>query len=138
MICVSQPQCPIAKTDTDSVDRLSLADPLELEAVVRGIRAPQGICPGGLRLHHGGQPSELLPELLGHTRRHEGSLGGNTSSSGVRSFAAMACRTLSAMRSHCTSVVTSNCVAHACSSAASASRRAAIASWTSAGSFSMV
>jgi hypothetical protein len=127
----------IAETDADGVNRLPLADPLELETVVVRIQAPEGVRPGSLFLHGGGKPSESLPELLRDTRGHEDSRGGNTSSSGVRSSTAMARRTISAIRSHCASVVASNCAAHACSSAASASRRVAMASWTSAGSYSM-
>ena len=85
----------------DGIHRLPLAAPLELETVVVRLHASEGVRPGSLVLHGSGKPSESLPALLGHTRGHEGSRDGNTSSRGVMSFAALARRTVSAMQSHC-------------------------------------
>jgi hypothetical protein len=67
MLTFAQPQCPLAETDTDGVNRLSLAHPLELGTVVMGIRAPECIRPSRLLLYSVGKLSESLPELLSDT-----------------------------------------------------------------------
>jgi len=67
MLTCTQPQGPIAETDPDGVYRLSLADPLELETIVVGIRAPECIRPSRLLLYSVGKLNESLPELLSDT-----------------------------------------------------------------------
>lgn len=133
----SQSQSPVADSDTNGVDRLVWADPLELEAGVMRVRAPQSIGTGGLRLNCRRQLVELLLEFL-RDARPQSSVAppGNISWSGVVSPAAISRRAPSARRSHCSVEVLSKRTSQACSSSKSARIRAAKASCVSAGSSS--
>gem|GEM_PF-5682457 len=102
---------------------------------MEGIRTPKKVRTFRLFLNRCREICGLLPKPLGNTSFH-GSMPpvGNTASRGIVSPAAISCRTISVMRSHCPSVVAAKRAAQLCSSAKSAGRLAAMASCASSGS----
>lgn len=137
MITLIQAQSPITDANTNRINGLSLTHPFKLKAWMIRVATPKSVGTYRMFTYRTRQLFKTFSEGFCDTRNHSvQSRLGKISSNRSVSPAEISLRTISAILSHCSSVVALNWAFHFCSSSISARMRAAMLSCSMTGNFS--